>query len=152
MQEPRTTELISRRADAEGRNWGRWCLSDGENPVPPLWKEAGWVRYMKPDESNWDTEKEAPPPPPIHHPSARRVQTVYRSLQLVSRHVMCSYWVGNYIYGRPRTDHETVRLLNALSQAARLDVPPGFQFTLHQYRADIQYIARKVEAAFEVRT
>lgn len=142
-------ELIPRRIDSEGRNWGRWCLVDGESPIPPAYNEAAWVKFRKKDETDWDGE-EPPSPPPIDCRSARLVDSLYRKLPTVAKHVMCSYWVGNYIYGRPRTDHETVRLLNILAQAGRLDVPEGFRFTLHQYRMDISYIARKMEAAFEV--
>ena len=141
---------IPKRIDSEGRNWGRWCLVDGESPVPIPFKEASWVRFRKHDETDWD-EEEPPPPPPVDYRSARVVQGVYKSLPLVCKHVMCTYWVGNYIYGRPRAEHETVRLLNILAQAKRIDVPEGFQFSYHQYRTDISYIARKMEAAFEIR-
>ena len=142
-------ELIPRHIDSEGRNWGRWCIVDGESPVPPPFKEAAWVKFRKKDETDWDGE-EPPPPPPVDHRAARKVDAIYRTLPIVSRHVMCSYWVGNYIYGRPRGDHETVRLLNILVQAKRLDVPSGYQFTLHGYRADIVHIAKRMEAAFEI--
>ena len=143
-------ELIPRRIDSEGRNWGRWCIVDGESPVPPPFKEAAWVKFRKRDETDWDCE-EPPPPPPIDYRAARKVDAFYKSLKYeVDRHVMCSYWVGNYIYGRPRTDQETVRLLNILVQAKRLDVPNGYQFTLHGYRADIVHIAKRLEAAFEI--
>lgn len=143
-------ELIPRHIDSEGRNWGRWCIVDGESPVPPTFKEAAWVKFRKKDETDWDGE-EPPPPPPIDCRSARLVDSLYRKLPTVAKHVMCSYWVGNYIYGRPRTDHETVRLLNILVQAKRLDAPTGYQFTLHGYRADIVHIAKRMEAAFEIR-
>ena len=142
-------ELIPRHIDSEGRNWGRWCIVDGESPVPPTFKEAAWVKFRKKDETDWDGE-EAPPQPPINYRSARRVAAIFRTLPQVYRHVMCSYWVGNYVYGRPRTDQETVRLLNILVQAKRLDVPRGYQFTLHGYRADIVHIAKRLEAAFEI--
>ena len=142
-------ELIPRRIDSEGRNWGRWCIVDGESPIPQAYKEAAWVRFRKHDKDDWDGE-EVPPPPPVDYRSARVVNGVYKSLPLVCKHVMCSYWVGNYIYGRPRGDRETVRLLNILVQAKRLDAPEGYQFTLHGYRADIVHIARLMEVALEV--
>ena len=147
-------ELIPRHIDSEGRNWGRGCLLDGESPVPPPFKEAAWVKFRKRDETDWDWE-EAPPPPPVDWRSYRLVKRVFDSLPMhpkspVLRHVMCSYWVGNFAYGRPRTDHETVRLLNILVQAKRLDAPTGYQFTLHGYRADIVHIARLMEVALEV--
>ena len=146
----KTDELMPRWIDSEGRNWGRWCVVDGESPIPQPFKEAAWVKFHKPDETDRDCE-DPPPLPPIDCRAARRVDAIYRVLPLVCKHVMCSYWVGNYIYGRPRTDHETVRLLNILAQANRLDVPEGFQFTLHQYQGDMKFvIVPRMEAAFEV--
>ena len=138
--------------NSEGRNWARYCLTDGSSPIPPLWREAGWVRFVKKDETDRDEEQGAPPPPPVDRRSAQRIQRVYDSLQQVSKHVMCSFWVGNYIFGRPRGDHETVRLLNQLVQMGRLDVPPGFQFSLHQYVGDMKtIIVPRMESALAIR-
>lgn len=140
---------ISKRIDCEGRNWGRWCLTDGDNPIPKSYKEASWAKFYTPDDY-WRRDYDMLPPP-VDCRSARVVHGVYKSLPLVCKHVMSSYWVGNYIYGRPRAERETVRLLNILVQAKRLDVPEGFQFTYHQYISDMRYIiCPRMEVALEI--
>lgn len=139
------------RIDSEGRNWARWCLTDGADPRPKEPGQASWVKYLKPDNTNRDSDKEPPPPPPIEHKSARRMQEVFKSLPQVCRHVMTSYWVGNYIYGKPRPIQETVDLLNQLIAADRLDVPEGYKFRRYHYEMDMKHIASKMEVALEIR-
>jgi len=138
---------IPKHIDSEGRNWGRSCWS-GDSPIPQGHIPASWVKFIKRDREYQDDEER---PLPVDWKSARIVQGVFNNLKSpVLRHVMCSYWVRIYILNERRSDELTVRFLNALVDSGRIDVPPGFRFSLHQYRADICFIAKEMEAAFEI--
>lgn len=135
--------LIPKRIDAELNNWARYQIHHGESPIPMQYKEAGWVRFMKREEEtvceSARTSYDALAGAWIEH-------EVYQKLPLVCRHVMAAWWLCKH-WGA----NDLTKRLNTLVQRKALDVPHGFQFSRYQIEADISYIARKTEAALEIR-
>lgn len=139
----------SKEIDAMWANWARWSLVDGDSPFPKPPGISEWAKQYKPRYREHGGADESTTL--IDYKEARQVQAVYKSLPKMVRFVIRAEYVGSVYYGKPRSRHETVRLLNILVRHNKIDTPNQRMFNLQQYECDLQYACRRLMDKMERR-
>lgn len=121
---------------------------DGDSPFPKPPNASEWAKQYKPRNRDGEAEERKTP---IHAKEARQVQRVYMSLPTMVKFVIRAEYVGSVYYGKPRSRHETVRLLNVLVRHCKIDTPNQRMFNLRQYESDLMYACNRLMDTLEGR-